>query len=152
MRVPRWLKKLRESSRAPKSSGEASLYLGEMEGLLNRTAIVLFERYRHELLKQPPLYIVPAVWGAAESGELDEVQVAMHRTLAPVLRGIQRRLSIAGQMGPDAAATLDYLLKDLLIYKMAYMVQYFMNACGPTEVVPREERGLLHALEPVGRA
>lgn len=152
MRVQRWLKKLLEPRRAPKPSTEAHLSFGEMEGLLNRTAIVLFERYRHELLKHPPLYIVPAVWGDAGSGELDDAQEAMHRTLAPVLREIQRRLSSPGAMGTDAAAALDYLLKDLLIYKMAYMVQYFMNASGPTEVVPREECGPLHALEPVGRA
>jgi predicted DNA-binding helix-hairpin-helix protein len=47
---------------------------------------------------------------------------------------------------------IDYLLKGLVLYKMAYIVQYCMNKKGYAALLSMEEDRFLDDMEPVGRA
>ena len=151
MDVRQWLSRFRKRSPLAGSPESASLSFKEMEGHLNHAALSLFERYRPELLDRTSLYLVPAVWGEQGSGELDSVQEEIHRTVAPLIEELLARLT-QGRSGPEEAEGLEYLLKGLFLYKMAYMVQYYLNCRVRLENLPGDAEHRLERLEPAGRA
>jgi hypothetical protein len=134
-----------------KRTESAPLSFREMEHILNSTAISLFEKYRAELIEKPPVYIVPAVWGEKKSGDLDATQKEIHRTLSPVLEDVYGKI---GEFEADSheGRCIDYLLKGLVLYKMAYMAQYYMNKKGYAALLSMEEDSFLADMEPAGMA
>jgi hypothetical protein len=131
MILKRLLAKIRSRRPTLEQSAPQPLSFEHVERTINETALDLFERYRSELLTNPPLYLLPAVWGEGTRTftEPDAAQRDMHRVLAPVLEELTERFS---QSAVDSNGTSgpEYLLKGLVLYKMAYMVQYYLNCKG----------------------
>lgn len=151
MNVHRLLSKLRLRRTTPGSKESAPLSFKEMECLLNNAALSLFERYRPQLLDRNPLYLVPAVWGAEGSDELDPLQEEIQRTVTPLIHDLLKRLS-PDRTRRDETDRIDYLLKGLFLYKMAYTVQYYLNCRNRAEIAPGAGQSLLERMEPAGRA
>ncbi len=151
MGLKRLMEKYITGRKAHKENESAPLSFREMEYLLNSKAISLFKKYREELLEKPPVYIVPAVWGGKKPGDLDATQKEIHRTLAPVLEDVYSQIS-EFETDRHGGQCIDYLLKGLVLYKMAYMVQYYMNKKGYASLLSMEEDKFLDDMDPVGRA
>jgi len=115
-----------------KRTEPAPLSFRDMEHLLNST-------------------LVPAVWGERKPGDLDATQKEIHRTLAPVLEEVYSQIS-EFEADSHGGRCVDYLLKGLVLYKMAYMAQYYMNKKGYAALLSMEEDKFLDDMEPVGRA
>lgn len=115
----------------------------ELEQIINGITFNLFKRYRTELLNHSPLYLVSVVWGekAESQDELDAPQREMHRTLAPFLEDLEKLFS-KRDADTNGTSGLEYLLKGLILYKMAYMVQYYMNKNGYAAPLSMEEASL----------
>ena len=153
MILKRLLAKIRSRRPALEQSAFKSLSFEHVERTINETALYLFERYRSELLTNPPLYLVPVVWGEGTKDftEPDAAQKDMHRVLAPWLEALTERFS-QGAVDSKGISGTEYLLKGLVLYKMAYMVQYYLNCKGFGDAVIQEEDPLLERMEPLGRA
>ena len=151
MGLKHWIQGLRKGRRTPKHTEAPPWVFEDMERRLNSTALSLFEEYRHTLLREPPAYLVPAVWGEKKSGPLDTTQQEIHQILAPVLEEMLEEI-VAGDDALKNASRTGYLLRGLFLYKMAYMVQYYMNQKGHEGVFPQGEPTRLENMDPVGRA
>ena len=125
----------------------------DIEYRMNTTALSLFERHRSKLLNNPPLYLVPAVWGETveTSSGLDAVQKDMHRVLASLLDELKDRFS-QSSLDPHGSSGIEYLLKGLILYKMAYIVQCYVNCKCSGEVMSPGKNHLLESMEPMGQA
>jgi hypothetical protein len=147
------LEKLRVRRPRTAPSEIPPLSFKDIEHRMNTTALSLFERHRSKLLNNPPLYLVPAVWGEAveTSTGLDAVQKDMHRVLAPLLDELKDGFS-ESPIGPNGSSGIEYLLKGLILYKMAYIVQYYLNCKCSGKVMPLETNHLLESMEPMGQA
>ncbi len=150
MGLKRWMEKHIKGRETLKRTEPAPLSFRELEHLLNSTAISLFEKYRAELIEKPPVYLVPAVWGVRKPGDLDATQKEIHRTLAPALEGVYSQIS-EFEGDSHGSRCIGYLLKELVLYKMACMAQYYMNKKGYA-LLSMEEDNFLDDMAPVGRA
>ena len=120
---------------------------------MNATALSLFEQHGEALTRNTPLYLVPVVWGGKTENfaTVDATQEEMNRTLTPVLEELEERFSDAG-IDSNGISGMEYLLKSLLLYKMAYMTQYYLNCRLQGDAALRENASRLESLEPVGEA
>ena len=147
------LEKLRVRRRQAAPPEIPPLSFKDIEYRMNTTALSLFERHRSKLLDKPPLYLVPAVWGETVETPrgLDAVQKDMHRVLASLLDELKGCVSQRA-IGLNRSSGIEYLLKGLILYKMAYIVQYYVNCKCSGEVTTLEKNQLLESMEPMGQA
>jgi len=75
----------------------------------------------------------------------------MNRTLTPVLEPLEERFSDAG-IDSNGISGMEYLLRGLLLYKRAYMTQYYLNCKLQGDAALRENVSRPESLEPVGEA
>lgn len=151
MGLKQLMEKYNKGRKTPKGTESAPLSFRDMEHLLNSTSISLFEKYRAELLAKPPVYIVPAVWGEKKSGDLDATQKEIYRTLSPVLEEVYSRIA-EFEANSHGDQCIEYLLKGLVLYKMAYMAQYYLNKKSCAALLSMEEDSFLANMEPAGMA
>ncbi len=99
------LEKLRVRRPQAAPSETPPLSFKDLEHRINTTALSLFEQHHSKLLNNPPLYLVPAVWGEAvqTSTELDVVQKDMNRVLAPLLDELRDSFS-QSSLGPNGTS------------------------------------------------
>lgn len=98
--------------------------MGHFENAVNRAVEMIFENYRDALLKNPPTYVAPAVWGEKKNGSLDKDQEMIHRSLEPFVFKIMEDLETSA---PSASLEMQYLVRGLLVYKLLYMVEIYKN-------------------------
>jgi hypothetical protein len=124
-----------------------------VECTINEAALSLFEQYRPELLTSTPLDLVSVVWGEKTKNfsELDTAQKEMNRLLTPVLEELKECFS-QSEVDSNEISGTEYLLRGLVLYKIAYMTQYYLNCNIEGSVMLRENASSLESLEPMGEA
>jgi len=123
-----------------------------LEALINRAALQIVENCKDKLMTEPATYIVPAVWGAIEKGEIDKDQKEIYRTIAPVVNEINNSLQTEN-LSASQRFTLEYLIKGLIISKVNFMMEVLKNRLNNKPDVGNQDasRSLEH-LEPLGNA
>lgn len=123
-----------------------------LEALINRAALQIVENCKDKLMTEPATYIVPAVWGAIEKGEIDKDQKEIYRTIAPVVNEINSSLQTEN-LSASQRFTLEYLIKGLIISKVNFMMEVLKNRLNNKPDVGNQDasRSLEH-LEPLGNA
>ena len=123
-----------------------------LEALINRAALQIVENCKDKLMMEPATYIVPAVWGAIESGEIDKDQKEIYKTIAPVVNEINNSLQTEN-LSASQTFTLEYLIKGLIISKVNFMMEVLKNRLNNKPDVGNQDasRSLEH-LEPLGNA
>ena len=123
-----------------------------LEALINRAALQIVENCKDKLMTEPATYIVPAVWGAIEKGEIDKNQKEIYNTIAPVVREINNSLQTEN-LSTSQKFTLEYLIKGLIISKVNFMMEVLKNRMNNNpDVGNRSGSQSLEHLEPLGNA
>jgi len=111
---------------APKEPMPMTSSFSELETVINKTAILLFSRYRSVLLQAHASYIVQAIWGKETQSVLDPTQTEIHKMLEPVIQGIIDEYSTNDEVAEQLSG-FEYILRGLFLYKIAYMIQIYDN-------------------------
>lgn len=120
--------------------------------LLDRATFEIFASHREVLLREPPTYIVPAVWGESDRGPLDSVQGEMNRKIGPVVEEAIGSLKKEGQLTPSQEFAIQYLIRGYMITRILFMVESLRALSTSTpgrEAPPKVD---LSCLQPIGRA
>jgi hypothetical protein len=122
-----------------------------MGPLIDKTANDIFASYRLELIKEPLIYIVPAVWGAKQDGELTVTQKEINKKTAPVIKEI---IDLFGfrELSQAQEFAIGYILRGLIISKITYMIEKSKSQGAGKIDSKRKESYNLNRMKPVGRA
>jgi len=118
---------------------------------IDKMAWDIFSSFRMELLVEPITYIVPAVWGAKKDGELTPLQEKIHGRINPQIHGIFDMLELKGLTSSQEYA-VKYLIRDLIITKIVYMIESFRAKLDETALNERCIEDYLKNIEPKGSA
>ena len=113
-------------------------------------AIDIFKYYRQILMDKPITYIVPAVWGIIQGGELDDTQRKMNSTISPALEDIIKIFK-HHELSKEQEFAIRYLVNGYFISKIVYMIELYRNRRMKTDPNLNHEI-LLEGLEPIGHA
>ena len=118
---------------------------------VNRLAMEIFASHWGELIKKPISYIVPAVWGIIEGGELDHTQKEMNTTIAPVIREILEALQVRDMTGEQNFA-IRYLVNGYIISKIVYIIDLLRSQTAREIITNRQCKDALECFGPTGHA
>ena len=102
---------------------EVARYVGQR---VNDATMEIFAAYREELVQHPNTFIVPAVWGDSNQHTLSPVQQEIHEKVTGVIDDILVSLG-ASSLGPEREYAVGFLVRDLFITKVVFMVELFKN-------------------------
>ncbi|CCK81788.1 MULTISPECIES: hypothetical protein [Desulfobacula] len=119
-----------------------------LEKMINHTANDIFYTYRDMFLMMENTYIVPAVWGAMENGELDETQKEIHKKIKKLVNDSISALFIKNMTDPQAFA-IKYLVNRTMIYTISYMIETTRNQVSQGAITAND---MLTNLKPMGNA
>lgn len=128
-----------------------------MRPLIAKTADEIFGSYTLNLLTEPIEYIVPAVWGATQNGELDAIQKEIYKQIISLMKTLFDSLRIKNLSAPQKFA-IEFLVRDLLISKIAHMIEGTKNMMIKQMGSSKQHNGpliqddILSHLEPLGNA
>jgi hypothetical protein len=118
---------------------------------IDKMAWDVFSSYRMELLAEPITYIVPAIWGAKKDGELTPLQEKIHSRVHNQINEICDCLQIHDLTASQEYA-VKYLIRDLVITKIAYMIESFRVKIDETALSEQYIKNYLKDIEPKGSA
>ena len=122
--VKRLFPSRREAQENISGNGDMAKTIGV---LINNTAKEVFLSNKMTLLDEPLTFIVPAVWGAIKEGTLTGEQQNIHNAIEPVVQEILRALS-AEQLSESQKYTIGFIIRDLIVSKVIYMIQIYKTA------------------------
>lgn len=119
--------------------------------LIDKMAHEIFMLHKKRLFIEPITYIVPAVWGAKQGGELTATQKEINRRVVPVIEQIFEALALKD---PDVAQeyAIGFLIRGSIISKIAYIIEMARNQVTDRINLMEQEAHVLENLEPVGNA
>ena len=121
-----------------------------IEKLANDISIEIVRSYKDKLIHGPITYIVPAVWGFGENGEIDRDQLKMHQQILPVIKEISEMLQLE-KMEQTQAFAIEIIIRGLVITKILYMIECYKNLKNRHESGIRNQgMNLLENAEPIG--
>jgi len=123
----------------------------KIKEIIDKTTNMIFISYKEKLLTEPITYIVPAVWGERRDGKLTAIQKEINKTIVPTINSIMDILELEDLHGAQRFA-IGYLIRGLLISKIAYMVEAFRNQGFKENGSNNKESDLLRQIEPLGNA
>lgn len=103
-----------------------------------QTAKRIFLTFREELLTSPLEYIVPAVWGAKNEGELDDTQRTMYMQAQRMVSAAADLLHIA-PLDRAQCFCIEFLLRELLISKIIIWKTTRQSMIGLESCLPLNE-------------
>lgn len=139
-----------------KEEPENVLMISKIIGpIIDKKANDIFMYYREKLLTEPITYIVPAVWGAKEGGELTVAQKEMNSRIAPVIAEIFDAFQLKDLRGAQEYA-IGFLIRGLFISKITYMIETLRSLINDKDTIyknPTDYQSIdLENIEPVGNA
>jgi hypothetical protein len=123
----------------------------KIKEIIDKTTNMIFDSYREMLLTEPITYIVPAVWGERKDGKLTTIQMEINKKIVPTINSIMELLEL-GDLNGDQRFAVGYLIRGLLISKIAYMIEAFRNQDFDEHGSNNKESDLLRQIEPLGNA
>jgi hypothetical protein len=118
---------------------------------IDKMAWDVFSSYRMELLSEPITYIVPAIWGAKKDGELTPLQKKIHGRIHSQIDEICDCLQM-NDLTASQEYAIKYLIRDLIISKIAYMIESFRVKLDETALSEQYIKNYLKDIEPKGSA
>jgi len=119
--------------------------------LINRVVDQVFQSHIKALLTGPIDYIVPAVWGTKQDGELDMTQREIFVLVNPIVHEVMESLKTELLTGTQAFC-LEILIRELLISKIAFLVELAKNLAMKEMHFHDRKRHLIEVMEPWGSA
>lgn len=123
----------------------------KIKEIIDKTTNMIFISYKEKLLTEPITYIVPAVWGERKDGKLTTIQMEINKKIVPTINSIMDLLELEDLNGAQRFA-IGYLIRGLLISKIAYMIEAFRNQDFEENGSNNKESDLLRQIEPLGNA
>lgn len=114
----------------------------------------LFETYGERLMDKPPVYVVPAIWGADKNGEISPLQKQINKKVTPVIRDLERAFD-NGNLSQAQLFGIGYLARGMLVSKLLYMLEAARSQWGAfTEADSAHEadKDSLMRMKPIGNA
>jgi SOS response regulatory protein OraA/RecX len=119
--------------------------------LLDGIVHEIFIDYRKELLSEPIIYIVHAVWGAKKEGELTPSQKEINARVIPVINKVFDSLQMEN-LRDDQEFALYFLIRGSIISKMTYMIEAFRNKLKERTLDEQALKDALLHFKPIGNA
>ena len=88
----------------------------------------IFKIFVNKLIKEPPEYIAPAVWGINKDGTLDPYQYEIHQMVEPVVQSVYILIRLEGLDTAQKFAILS-LIRALIISKFVYLIDVVKLRC-----------------------
>ena len=121
---------------------------------IDDTVNLLFETYGERLMDKPPVYVVPAIWGADKKGGISPLQKQISEKVAPVIRDLEKAFD-NGRLSRAQLFGIGYLARGMLVSKLLYMLEAARNQWGVfTDTDSSDDAGkdsLVH-MKPIGNA
>ncbi|MFC1489272.1 hypothetical protein ACFL6B_05450, partial [Thermodesulfobacteriota bacterium] len=117
MKILEWFSRDRRK-KAPEDTMRISKIVGP---LIDMAAIGIFQTYASELQTESINYIVPAVWGVKEDGELTDTQKEINRKIVHVISDAVNQFDCS-EFTKSQKFAIGYFVRELLISKIIYMV------------------------------
>lgn len=109
---------------------EKLLSIGKtIDNLINHAVNTIFTTHRDTFAVKEISYIIPAVWGAAKSGELDKTQKKIHGDVDRLVENVISALYIKNMTDPQKFA-IRYLVNRLIIYNISFINQSALGTTG----------------------
>lgn len=118
---------------------------------IDKMAWDVFSSFRMELLAEPITYIVPAIWGEKKDGELTSLQKEIHDRINTRIDEIFGALQMK-ELTDAQEFAVKYLIRDLAIAKIAYMIESFRVKLDETALSGQFIADYLKNIEPKGNA
>lgn len=122
-----------------------------IEPILNQAAFDVVAIYRERLLKEPATYVVPAIWGTKEDGEIDALQTEIYEGVLPLIEQAHEAIGM-DDLSAAQRFSMAYLVKGLIIAKIMYMLEILRHRLDSDMQLREGEACGLAFVEPVGRA
>jgi hypothetical protein len=133
------------------SSVNLSSTTARIGGDLNKLAMKIFKSYWSILLNQPGAYIIPAVWGIIEGGQLDPSQEEMNSIIAPVVEEMLESPPFR-ELQKEQAFTIRYLINGYIISKINYMTELLNNRIVKRAIGNGRDEDITDFWETIGHA
>jgi hypothetical protein len=137
--------------KSKKDPGNILMPANTVSARIDKMAWDVFSSFRMELLAEPITYIVPAIWGAKKDGELTPLQKKIHGRVNGQIDEIFDTLQIKDLTDSQEYA-VKYLIRDLVISKIAYMIESFRVKLDETALSEQRINDFLKNIEPKGSA
>lgn len=118
---------------------------------IDKLAWDIFTTFRVELLAEPITCIVAGIWGAKKDGELSVLQKKIHGRINNQIEEIFALLQMK-DLTEGQAFAVKYLIRDLLITKIVYMIESFRAKLDETALKEERMNNYLINIEPKGTA
>jgi hypothetical protein len=117
--------------------------------LINKETNRILQSYMLELLIEPIDYVIPAIWGVGQNGQLDAIQEKIHQHFASFLESLVNALKLKDLNNAQQFA-IEYLIRELFISKIVYQVERVRNLTTPKLDLNDEETPLLKQVRALG--
>ncbi|MEN6466619.1 MAG: hypothetical protein ABFD62_15700 [Syntrophaceae bacterium] len=115
---------------------------------INMATSELFSSNHIRLAAEPLSYIVYAVWGIRNNGNLTSDQKAINENIESLITRLSASLKL-DLLGPSQKYAIQYILRDLIIAKLIFMTEMLKETIkGVNEI----DSPALQNLEPFGHA
>ena len=123
----------------------------QVEVSIDALATQIFAQFQQDLLANHITYIVPAIWGAAQDGDLTDIQKKINKITVPVVEKAVFRFDFR-EINPAQVFALGYILRSLIVTKIVYMIEASRRRMleNETDIYLPDES--LRNVEPVGNA
>jgi hypothetical protein len=137
--------------KSKKDPGNILIMANAVSTRIDKMAWDVFSSFRMELLAKPITYIVPAIWGTKKDGELTPLQERIHARVNTQIDEIFGALQIK-ELTDAQEFAVKYLIRDLVISKIAYMIESFRVKLDATALSGQFIEDYLKNIEPKGNA
>ena len=119
-----------------------------IEEAVNNVAV----NYKTDLLSEPISYIVWAIWGQAENGEMDNVQESIFNCVQPAVVKAVSLLQIDG-LKPHQSFAIEFVIRGLIISRIGYAMERLKSHMqGEKTKFGEKENDYLRQITPAGTA
>ena len=137
--------------KSKKDPGNTLIMANAVSTRIDKMAWDVFSSFRMELLSEPITYIVPAIWGAKKDGELTPLQKKIHDRVNTQIDETFGALQMK-ELTDAQEFAVKYLIRDLVILKIAYMIESFRVKLDETALSEQFIEDYLKNIEPKGNA
>ena len=139
MKLLKWFSR-NEKKKEPEDTMSISKVVGP---LIDMTAIDIFQTYSSELQNESVDYIIPAVWGTKKGGELTGAQREISRKVVIAVADAINQFD-HGELTKSQRFAIGYLVRDLLISKIIYMVSQLKGQSVIEQEYDNMENHMIH--------
>jgi len=144
----KWFKKRKPP---PNYDGDFTALAKCIDPIIDRVANEMFHSYMDILISRPSSYIVPAIWAHEDSVEIDPIAREINRMVGPALHSVFVALDLTKPKRSQILG-ISYLVRGLIISKVAFMVEAFKNRPLGIEQTEGPHTYELRDMQPLGSA